>query len=118
VNLVAVSREVFEYEMVPGERVSPAQLAAMRYPRLPEEDELLGARREQDAAATAGDVRRLAEIHQRIDSLETRLEAAHRAMDAWRRADPEQLERQIAWELANAPHAEVLVGIPAEARIP
>jgi hypothetical protein len=154
--MVTVSREVFEYEMVPwigreyaawlrtsarphpadehrlvfvperiyrvftarspGERVTPAQLASMGYPRLPEEDELWEARRDQDAAAAAGDARRLADLHQRIEALERQLEAARTAVETWRRADPTRLEEQIAWELANAPHAEVLVGIPAEAR--
>jgi hypothetical protein len=99
-----------------GERATRAQLDAMGYPRLPEEDELEAARLEQRLAAQSGEVHLLVEIHQRIDTLEQRLEAARRAVDAWQRADPAQLEEQIAWELANSPHSEVFVGIPAEAR--
>ena len=30
--------------------------------------------------------------------------------------DGTELEERIAWELANAPHADVLVGVPAEAQ--
>jgi hypothetical protein len=156
-NWVTVSREVFEYEMVPwigrdyaawlrasarphpadehhlvlvperiyrvfnerdpdpGQRATAAQLEAMGYPRLPEEDELSEARREQVAAAAAGDTRRLAEVHQRIETLERQLEAARRAMETWRKLDPARLEEEVARELTNAPHADVLVGIPAEA---
>jgi hypothetical protein len=32
----------------------------------------------------------------------------------WRQADPRELEERIALELARAPHADVLVGIPGE----
>ena len=89
---VPVSREVFEYEMVPwvgreyaawlrtsarphpadehrlvlipervyrvfqerkpGEHVTPAQLAAMRYPRLPDEDELEAAARGEHSSSS------------------------------------------------------------------
>jgi hypothetical protein len=101
---------------VPGERATRAQVEAMGYPLLPEDDELEEARLEQRAAAQAGDLQRLGEIHHQIDTLEQRLDAARRAVAAWQRADPAQLEEKIAWELANAPHADVFVGIPAEVR--
>jgi len=39
-----------------------------------------------------------------------------RALESWQRADPVELEERIAHELATAPHADVLVGIPAEAK--
>jgi hypothetical protein len=152
---VPVSREVFEYEMIPWvgrtyapwlraaarphpadehrlvliperilnafqERgsepsVTPAQLEAMGYPRLPDEDELEAARAEQRLAALSGDERRIAELHQRVEQLERQVEAARRAVDEWRRADPTALETSIALELAMAPHSSVHVGIPAEA---
>jgi len=150
-NMVTVSREGFEYEMVPwigreyaawlrtsarphpadehrlvllperiyqvfaarsDKRATPAELDAMRYPRLPEEDELREAHDAQSAAAAAGDTRRVAELHERIENLERQLEAARRALEQWRRADPQDLEVKIAWELAHAPNADVLVGVP------
>src|SRR4030088_3092793 len=40
----------------PGERITSAQLEAMRYPRLPDEDELDAARLEQPMAALSTDV--------------------------------------------------------------
>ena len=105
---------VFE-QRKPGEQATQAQLEAMKYPRLPDEDELDAARTEQRLAALAGDTRRVSELHQTIESLEQQLTAARRAIEAWQRVDPVKLEEQIAWELTNAPHAEVLLGIPAEA---
>jgi hypothetical protein len=117
-RLVLIPERIYQVFTLrhPGERVSEAQLEAMAYPRLPEEDELREAQHEQSEAAAAGDTRRLAEIHHRIDALERQLEVARRAVETWQRADPARLEEQIAWELANAPHANVLVGIPAETR--
>jgi hypothetical protein len=152
VNQVTVSREVFEYQMVPwigrqyaawlrvsarphptdehrmvllperiyrvftrraqGSHATPAELESMGYPLLPEDDELWEARQEQAAAAATGDVRYVAEVHRKIEALESQLENARRAIDTWQRADPTQLQEQIAWELAHAPHARVLVGIP------
>jgi hypothetical protein len=105
---------VFQHRR-PGEHATRAQLEAMKYPRLPDEDELEAARTEQRLAAQAGDTRRVSELHQTIEALEEQLTAARRAVDAWQRVDPVKLEEQIAWELANAPHADVLLGIPAEA---
>jgi len=70
---------------------------------------------EQRLAVQAGDTRRVSELHQTVEALEEQLTAARRAVDAWQRVDPIKLEEQIAWELANAPHADVLLGIPAEA---
>ena len=32
----------------------------------------------------------------------------------WQKADPTDLEERVAWELSHAPHADVLVGIPAQ----
>jgi hypothetical protein len=147
---VTVSREMFEYEMVPwigreyaawlrtsarphsadehrlvllperiyqvfasrsDKRATHAELEAMGYPRLPEEHELQEAHQEQQAAAAVSDTRKVAELHQRIENLERQLEAARSALERWRRADPEQLEEQVAWELAHAPNADVLVGV-------
>jgi thymidylate synthase len=87
----------------------------MQFPRLPDEDELEKAYAEQRAAAQAGDKRRLSELHQTIEQLQQQLESARRAVDIWQRTDPVELEERIAWELTRAPHADVLVGIPAEA---
>jgi hypothetical protein len=95
--------------------LTKAQLEAMKYPRLPDEDELDAARLEQRLAAQAGDTRRLSELHRTVEALEEQLIAARRAIEAWQRVDPVELEEQIAWELTNAPHADVLLGIPAEA---
>ena len=106
---------VFE-QRHPGEHATTADLEVMKYPRLPDEDELDAARTAQRLAALAGDTRRVSELHQQIEALEHQLTAARRAIDAWQRADPVKLEEQIAWELTNAPHADVLLGIPAEAR--
>jgi hypothetical protein len=102
-------------ERQPGERLTPAQLDAMRFPRLPDEDELEAAYVEQRVAAHTGDKRRLTELHQNIEQLQQRLESARRALDIWQRTDPAELEERIAWELTRAPHADVLVGIPGEA---
>ena len=148
---VSVSREVFEYEMVPwigreyaawlrtsarphpadehrlvllperiyqvfvarsDKRATKAELDRMGYPRLPEEDELREAHDAQSAAAAAGDTRRVAELHERIEKLERQLQAARRALERWQRADPKDLEEKVAWELAHAPNADVLVGVP------
>jgi hypothetical protein len=116
-RLVLIPERIYQVfqDRKPGEHATPAQLEAMTYPRLPDEDELDAARLEQRLAAQAGDTRRLRELHQTIEALEERLLAARRAIEAWQRVDPVKLEEQIAWELANAPHAEVLLGIPAEA---
>jgi hypothetical protein len=99
----------------PGERVTRAQLESMQYPRLPEEDELPAAHLEQRLASVAGDSARLRSVHQKIDRLEVQLDDARRSLETWRRADPKKLEEQIAFELANAPHADVLVGIHSAA---
>jgi hypothetical protein len=99
-----------------GERASPAQLEAMGYPRLPEDDELREANLELRQAAAAGDTRRVAEVHMRIEALELQREDARRAMQMWQAADSVELEKQIAQELATAPHADVLLGIPVQAR--
>ena len=116
-RLVLIPERIYQVfqQRQPGEHATRAQLEAMKYPRLPDEDELDAARVEQRLAAQAGDTRRLSELHQQVDALEERLTAARRAIEAWQRVDPEKLEEQIAWELANAPHADVLLGIPAEA---
>ena len=123
---VAVPREVFEYEMIPQRihevflqrgsvtAVTPAQLQAIGYPRLPDQDELEAAYEQQRMAVLNGDERLIHEAHQRVEQLERQVEAARQAVDVWRRADPRQLEEQIALELARAPHADVLVGIPVE----
>jgi len=150
-NWVTVSRELFEYELVPwigreyaawlrtsarphasdehrlvlvperifqvfasrsDKRVKRAELEAMGYPRLPEEDELREAHEEQRAAIMSGDTHTVAEIHRRIEQLEQQLDAARRALERWQRADPKDLEEKVAWELAHAPNADVLVGVP------
>ena len=150
-TLVTVSREVFEYEMMPwigpeyaawlrtsarphpadehrlvllpdriyrvfasrsDKRATRTELEAMGYPRLPEDDELREAHDEQRAAAAAGDTRRVAELHQRIEHLERQLDDARRALERWKRADARDLEEKVAWELAHAPNADVLVGVP------
>lgn len=105
--------------MIPwvGREDAGVQLVAMRYPRLPDEDELEAAYEQQRLAALTGDTRQLTEIHQKIEALEHQVEVARHAIETWRRADPVKLEERIAWELASAPHADVLVGIPAEADI-
>jgi hypothetical protein len=99
----------------PGQPVTPAQLDAMGYPRLPDEDELQFAFAQQRLAAETGDELGVGELHHRIERLEQQVENARRALETWQTADPADLERRIAWELTNAPHADVLVGIPAEA---
>jgi hypothetical protein len=116
-RLVLVPERIYRVfqERRPGEHVSPAQLEAMRFPRLPDEDELEAAYLEQRLAAQTGDERRLSELHDKIEQLQEQLERARRAMAVWQRTDPAELEERIAWELSRAPHADVLVGIPAEA---
>jgi hypothetical protein len=118
-RLVLIPERVYRVfqERKPGEHVTPAQLAAMRYPRLPDEDELEAAYEQQRLAALTGDTRQLSEIHRKIEALEHQVEVAREAIETWRRADPVKLEERIAWELASAPHADVLVGIPVEADI-
>jgi hypothetical protein len=107
---------VFEQrEQRPGEHVTRAQLDAMQYPRLPDEDELEAAQLEQRLAAQTGDTRQVRELHQKVEELEERVTAARRALETWQRVDPATLEEQVAWELEHAPHADVLLGIPAEA---
>ncbi|HEV7663031.1 MAG TPA: hypothetical protein VGQ62_05805 [Chloroflexota bacterium] len=96
-------------------RVTPQQLAEMGFPRLPDEDELQFAFDQQRLAAQRGDVERLSVLHRRIEALQQQVERAQRAVETWRRADPTELEDSIARELASAPHADVHVGIPAEA---
>ena len=86
----------------------------MHYPRLPDEDELEAAQREQRLVALTGDSGRLSEIHARIEALEEQVTAARQALERWQRANPTELEERIAWELATAPHADVLVGISPE----
>jgi hypothetical protein len=97
-----------------GEHVTPAQLQAMDYPRLPDEDELEEARTEQRLAALRADAERVTAIHHKVEALEEQVTVARQALEHWQRADPVELEERIARELANAPHAEVLVGIPGE----
>jgi hypothetical protein len=99
----------------PGERATRAQLEAMGYPRLPEDDELEAARAEQRAAALAGDTQRLEAVHRKIERLEDEAEQARRALEAWQRAEPSELERRIAWELSDAPHADVMLGVSGAA---
>jgi hypothetical protein len=117
-RLVLVPERIYRVfqDRQPGGRVTPAHLESMHYPRLPDEDELHAAVEEQRLATLHGDEQRLRELHGRIEGLQEQLEAARRAVETWRRADPELLEERIAWELANAPHADTLVGIPAEAQ--
>jgi hypothetical protein len=98
----------------PGSHVTPAQLQTMQYPRLPDEDELDAARIEQRLVALAGDSGRVSEVHARIEALEEQVTDARQALERWQRANPTELEERIAWELANAPHADVLVGISPE----
>jgi hypothetical protein len=119
-RLVRIPERIYQVfqERQRGERVTRAQLDAMKCPRLPDEDELEAARLEQRLAAHSGDTHRLNELHRTIESLEERVELARRALETWQRADPVKLEEQIAWELANAPHADVLLGIPGEAHTP
>jgi len=116
-RLVLVPERVYQVfeERRPGETVTRDQLAAMHYPRLPDEDDLEDAYRDQRLAAEAGDTRRVNELHQQIEMLVLQVEAARRGVETWRAADPAELERQVAHELASAPHADVLVGIPSEA---
>jgi hypothetical protein len=101
-------------ERKPGERVTAAQLEAMQNPRLPDEDELEAARHEQRLAAMSGDAHHVREIHAKVEALDEQLAVARQALESWQRADPVELEDRIAHELANASHAEVLVGIPSE----
>jgi hypothetical protein len=117
-RLVLVPERIYRafQEGQPDHKVSRAQLERMAYPKLPDEDELHAAVAELRLATLHGDEQRLAELHGKIEELEQQLEAAQRALETWRRANPEQLEERIAWELANAPYADVLVGIPAEAK--
>jgi hypothetical protein len=96
----------------PGERATPEQLKQMGYPRLPEDDELEAARKDEQLAALAGDAERLRQIHSKIEQLEAQAELARRALETWQRMDPTELESRIAWELAEAPHADIMVGIP------
>ena len=98
----------------PGSHVTQAQLQTMQYPRLPDEDELDAARIEQRLVALSGDSGRVSEIHARIEALEEQVTAARQALERWQRANPTELEERIAWELANAPHADVLIGIFSE----
>jgi hypothetical protein len=100
----------------PGERATREQIEAMGYPRLPDEEELEAAYQEQRLAASSGDAQRLSKVHEKIEALENQVQAAQQALVIWQSADPAKLEERIAWELANAPHADVLVGIPAEAQ--
>ena len=101
----------------PGSHLTPAQLEAMQYPRLPDEDELEAAQREQRLVALTGDSGRVSEVHARIEALEEQVTAARLALERWQRTNPTELDERIAWELANAPHADLLVGIgiPSEA---
>jgi hypothetical protein len=99
----------------PGEPVTSEQLEAMHYPRLPDEDELEKAYAEQRRAALAGDEVALRDLHRKVEALEAQVVAAKQALETWQKADPVKLEERIAWELASAPHADILVGIPAEA---
>jgi hypothetical protein len=116
-RLVLVPERIYRLfqERPPGAHVTPAQLEAMRFPRLPDEDELEAAYLEQRLATQTGDTRRVAELHQKIEQLHEQLERARRALEIWQRTDPVELDERIAWELSRAPHADVLVGIPAEA---
>jgi hypothetical protein len=116
-RLVLVPERVYQVfkERRPGETVTRAQLETMRYPRLPDEDDLENAYRDQRLAAEAGDTRRVNALHQQIETLVLQVEAARRAMETWRATDPEELQQKVAHELASAPHADVLVGIPSEA---
>jgi hypothetical protein len=116
-RLVLVPERIYRVfqERQPGEPVTPAQLEAMRYPRLPDEDELEAAYLDQRLAMQTGDTRAVSELHQKIEQLHEQLERAQRAFEIWQRTDPVELEERIAWELSRAPHADVLVGIPAEA---
>jgi hypothetical protein len=116
-RLVLVPERIYRVfqERQPGEPVTPAQLKAMRYPRLPDEDELEAAYLDQRLAMQTGDTRGVSELHQKIEQLHEQLERARRAFEIWQRTDPVELEERIAWELSRAPHADVLVGIPAEA---
>ena len=115
-RLVLVPERIFRVFQArqPGQRVTAAQLKAMQYPRLPDEDELDAARIEQRLVALTGDSGPLSEIHARIEALEEQVTAARQALERWQRANPTELEERIAWELANAPHADVLVGISSE----
>ena len=108
---------LFAEQRQPGTQVTPAQLEAMRFPRLPDEDELEAAYLEQRLASQTGDTRRVTEVHQMIEQLQEQLERARRALEIWQSTDPVELEERIAWELSRAPHADVLVGIPAEANL-
>jgi hypothetical protein len=101
-----------------GERVGENELEAMGYPRLPEDDELEVGREEQRAAAQAGDTERLRQVHARIERLEEQAEQARHALETWRRVDPKELAERVAWELAHAPHADPMVGIPPAGATP
>jgi DNA repair ATPase RecN len=117
-RLVLIPERIYKVFQMrkPGERVTQAQLEAMQYPRLPDEDELEAARLEQRLAALTGDTRHVRELHQKVEALEDQVAVARRALESWQRADPVELEERIAHELATAPHADVLVGIPSEAK--
>jgi len=49
-----------------------------------------------------------------VEALEEQVTVARQALERWKQADPVELEERVAWELANAPHADVLVGISSE----
>jgi hypothetical protein len=102
-------------ERQPGTHVTEAQLEAMKYPRLPHEDELDDARIQQRLAAVTADPSQVSLIHRRVEALEEQVNVAREALERWQVTDPTELEARIAWELANAPHADVLVGIGSEA---
>jgi hypothetical protein len=112
-RLVLVPERIFRVFQArqPGQRVTAAQLKAMQYPRLPDEDELDAARLEQRMAALTTDVQHVSEIHHKVEALEEQVTVARQALERWQQADPVELEERVAWELANAPHADVLVGI-------
>ena len=115
-RLVMIPQRIHEVFLQRGSEkaVTPAQLQAMGYPRLPDQDELEAAYEQQRMAALSGDERLIHDAHQRVEQLERQVEAARRAVNVWRQADPRELEERIALELARAPHADVLVGIPGE----
>ena len=71
--------------------------------------------RAAQAAAWEADTQRLEAVHRKIERLEDEAEQARRALEAWQWAEPSELERRIAWELSDAPHADVMLGVSGAA---
>src|SRR5258708_13521893 len=74
-RLVLVPERIFRVFQArpPGQRVTAAQLKAMQYPRLPDEDELDAARLEQPMAAFTTDVPPGSEIHHKARASQQQL---------------------------------------------